>query len=38
MVVSYNVLGITDNDKQFKLIIGFEYSNQALYIEQEVDK
>ncbi len=36
--LSYNVLGLTKEDKQFNLITGLEFSNQALYIEQEVEK
>ena len=36
--LTYNVHGLTKEDKQFKLITGFKTSNQALYIEQEIEK
>ncbi len=36
--VSFHVMGVTDNDKTFKLITGLKSSNQALYIEQEIEK
>ena len=36
--VSYHVMGLTDNDIEFKLITGFEFNQQALYIEQEIEK
>ena len=36
--LSYNVLGLTKEDKPFNLLTDLEFSNQALYIEQEVEK
>lgn len=36
--LSYNVLGLTKEDKPFNLISGLEFSNQGLYIEQQVEK
>jgi hypothetical protein len=36
--LTYNLLGQTHEGKSFKLITGFPVSNQALYIEQEVEK
>lgn len=35
---TYDVCGLTKSDESFKLVTGFETSNQALYIEQEIEK
>jgi len=36
--LTYNVHGLTKEDKLFKLVTGLETGNQALYIEQEIEK